>query len=133
MGELRIGIVMVEEQMSFAQRHLSATTESLKALGCAESDIKIISSPTVLNVPLTTQFFAEYTEVDAVIVLVEPSQSREYETMLYGITRLQMTWNMPVLVGDCTAAEQAVEMVRTQSEMEAAAPDYVNTDHKSVN
>ena len=119
--------------MSFAQRHLSATTESLKALGCAESDIKIISSPTVLNVPLTTQFFAEYTEVDAVIVLVEPSQSREYETMLYGITRLQMTWNMPVLVGDCTAAEQAVEMVRTQSEMEAAAPDYVNTDHKSVN
>lgn len=125
--------MMVEEQMSFAQRHLSATTESLKALGCAESDIKIISSPTVLNVPLTTQFFAEYTEVDAVIVLVEPSQSREYETMLYGITRLQMTWNMPVLVGDCTAAEQAVEMVRTQSEMEAAAPDYVNTDHKSVN
>jgi len=124
---------MVKEQMSFAQRHLSATTESLKALGCAESDIKIISSPTVLNVPLTTQFFAEYTEVDAVIVLVEPSQSREYETMLYGITRLQMTWNMPVLVGDCTAAEQAVEMVRTQSEMEAAAPDYVNTDHKSVN
>ena len=124
---------MVEEQMSFAQRHLSATTESLKALGCAERDIKIISSPTVLNVPLTTQFFAEYTEVDAVIVLVEPSQSREYETMLYGITRLQMTWNMPVLVGDCTAAEQAVEMVRTQSEMEAAAPDYVNTDHKSVN
>lgn len=133
MGELRIGIVMVKEQMSFAQRHLSATTESLKALGCAESDIKIISSPTVLNVPLTTQFFAEYTEVDAVIVLVEPSQSREYETMLYGITRLQMTWNMPVLVGDCTAAEQAVEMVRTQSDMEAAAPDYVNTDHKSVN
>ena len=133
MGELRIGIVMVKEQMSFAQRHLSATTESLKALGCAESDIKIRSSPTVLNVPLTTQFFAEYTEVDAVIVLVEPSQSREYETMLYGITRLQMTWNMPVLVGDCTAAEQAVEMVRTQSEMEAAAPDYVNTDHKSVN
>ena len=130
---MRIGIVMVEEQMSFAQRHLSATTESLKALGCAESDIKIISSPTVLNVPLTTQFFAEYTEVDAVIVLVEPSQSREYEMMLYGITRLQMTWNMPVLVGDCTAAEQAVEMVRTQSEMEAAAPDYVNTDHKSVN
>lgn len=124
---------MVKEQMSFAQRHLSATTESLKALGCAESDIKIISSPTVLNVPLTTQFFAEYTEVDAVIVLVEPSQSREYETMLYGITRLQMTWNMPVLVGDCTAAEQAVEMVRMQSEMEAAAPDYVNTDHKSVN
>lgn len=124
---------MVKEQMSFAQRHLSATTESLKALGCAESDIKIISSPTVLNVPLTTQFFAEYTEVDAVIVLVEPSQSREYETMLYGITRLQMTWNMPVLVGDCTAAEQAVEMVRTQSEMEATAPDYVNTDHKSVN
>lgn len=133
MGELKIGIVMVEEQMSFAQRHLSATTESLKALGCAENNIKIISSPTVLNVPLTTQFFAEYTEVDAVIVLAESSPSKEYEMMLYGITRLQMTWNMPVLVGDCTAAEQAVEMVRTQSEMEAAAPDYVNTDHKSIN
>ena len=124
---------MVEEQMSFAQRHLSATTESLKALGCVENNIKIISSPTVLNVPLTTQFFAEYTEVDAVIVLAESSPSKEYEMMLYGITRLQMTWNMPVLVGDCTAAEQAVEMVRTQSEMEAAAPDYVNSDHKSIN
>lgn len=124
---------MVKEQMAFAQRHLTATTESLKALGCAEANIQILTSPTMLNVALTTQFFAEYTDVDAVVVLAEADQSKEYETMLYGTTRLQLTWNMPIVIGDCTAAEMAVEMVRTQSDMEAAAPDYINPDHKSIN
>lgn len=133
MERLKICVIIVDEQTAFAQRNLAATIESLKAVGCAEKNILLRHAPRLFGVALTTQFFAEYTEVDAVIVLAESSPSKEYEMMLYGITRLQMTWNMPVLVGDCTAAEQAVEMVRTQSEMEAAAPDYVNADHKSIN
>jgi 6,7-dimethyl-8-ribityllumazine synthase len=130
---LKVGIVVIKEQMAFAQRHLAATTESLKALGCTEQNIQIRTAPQTLSVPLTAQFFAEYTDVDAVIILAEEEHSQAYEAMLYGITRLQLTWNMPILIGDCTTAELAVEIVKTQSEMEAAAPDYISPDHKSVN
>lgn len=133
MENLKIGIIIVKEQMAFAQRHLAATTESLKALGCTEQNIQIRNTTQIFGVPLTAQFFAEYTDVDAVIVLAEVEQNKAYEAMLYGLTRLQLTWNMPILVGDCTIAEQIVEMVQTQNEMEAAAPDYASPDHKSVN
>lgn len=133
MENLKIGIVIVEDQYSFAQRHLSATTESLKALGCAEQNIQIRTAPDTFCVALTTQFFAEYTDVDAVIILAEVGSSKQDDAMLYGLTRLQLTWNMPVMIGDCTTAEQVVKMVRVQSEMEAAAPDYINPDHKSIN
>lgn len=133
MENLKVGIIIVEEQGSFAQRHLSATTESLKALGCAEQNILIRTSPDIFCVALTTQFFAEYTDVDAVIILAEVGSSKQDDAMLYGLTRLQLTWNMPVMIGDCTTAEQIVKMVRVQSEMEAAAPDYINPDHKSIN
>ena len=98
--------------MSFAQRHLSATTESLKALGCAENNIKIISSPTVLNVPLTTQFFAEYTEVDAVIALgcVIQGETRHFDFICQGvtqgITQVQLHWNMPIAFGVLTVDNQ---------------------------
>jgi hypothetical protein len=40
---------------------------------------------------------------------------------------------MPVCVGDCTAASEAVELVSVQNEMEAAAPENISPDRKSIN
>ena len=102
-------------------------------MGCSEQNILVRHSPSIYNVPLTVQFFAEYTDVDAVIVLAENDQTAEYNSMLYGVTRLQMLWNMPVLIGGVGVATDAVEMVRMQNEMEAAAPEYNSADRKSIN
>ena len=65
--------------------------------------------------------------------LAENDGSPEYAAMLYGVTKLQISWNMPVTIGDCTAAADAVEMVSTQNEMEAAAPESAAPDKKSIN
>ena len=130
---MKFGIVIVDEQSSFAHRNLPAAVESLKALGCAEQNILVRHAPRVFNVTMMTQFFAEYTDVDAVVILAEDDSSPEYAAMLYGLTKLQIAWNMPVCIGDCTAAAEAADMVRMQNEMEAAAPEHISPDRKAIN
>jgi 6,7-dimethyl-8-ribityllumazine synthase len=130
---IKVGIIVVDSQVQFAHENLSPLSESLKLMGCSEQNILVRHSPSAYNVPLTVQFYAEYTDVDAVIVLAENDQTAEYNSMLYGVTRLQMLWNMPVLIGGAGVAADAVEMVRMQNEMEAAAPEYNSADRKSIN
>ncbi|MBP3565722.1 MAG: hypothetical protein J6J77_08860 [Alistipes sp.] len=133
MERLKIGIVIVDEQTEFAQRNLAATIETLKAIGCTEQNILLRHAPRLFGVALTTQFFAEYTDVDAVVVLAENDNSPEYAAMLYGVTKLQISWNMPVLIGDCIVASEVADMVAMQNEMEAAAPEHISPDRKSIN
>ncbi len=133
MEQLKIGIVIVDEQTEFAQRNLAATIETLKAIGCTEQNILLRHAPRLFGVALTTQFFAEYTDVDAVVVLAENDNSPEYAAMLYGVTKLQISWNMPVLIGDCIVASEVADMVAMQNEMEAAAPEHISPDRKSIN
>ena len=133
MERLKIGIVIVDEQTEFAQRNLAATIETLKAIGCTEQNILLRHAPRLFGVALTTQIFAEYTDVDAVVVLAENDNSPEYAAMLYGVTKLQISWNMPVLIGDCIVASEVADMVAMQNEMEAAAPEHISPDRKSIN
>lgn len=133
MERLKIGIVIVDEQTEFAQRNLTATIETLKAIGCTEQNILLRHATRLFGVALTTQFFAEYTDVDAVVILAENDNSPEYAAMLYGVTKLQISWNMPVLIGDCIVASEVADMVAMQNEMEAAAPEHISPDRKSIN
>lgn len=133
MEKFKIGIVSVDEHASFVQRNMSATIESLKALGCSEQNILVRHAPRITNVALLVQFFAEYTDVDAVIILLEPDNSPEYRALLDGLMKLQIAWNMPITIGDCTAASEAIEMVAMQNEMEAAAPEHLASENKQVN
>lgn len=133
MDNLKIGIVIVDEQVDFVHRNLSATVESLKALGCTEQNVLVRHAPRLFNVVMTTQFFAEYTDVDAVVILAQSNPSPEYAAMLNGVTKLQIAWNMPVAVGDCRVASEVVDMVAMQNEMEAAAPEHLSPDRKSIN
>lgn len=130
---LKVGIIIVDSQASFGHEHLSPLSESLRLMGCSEQNILVRHSPSVYNIPLTVQFYAEYTDVDAVIILAENDQSPEYNAMLYGVTKLQLSWNMPVVIGGVEVAADAVEMVRMQNEMEAAAPEHISPDRKAIN
>ncbi|MBR5283282.1 MAG: 6,7-dimethyl-8-ribityllumazine synthase [Alistipes sp.] len=133
MAQYKVGVIIVDEQSEFAHRNMAAVTESLKALGCTEQNILFRHAPRVFNVTLTTQFLAEYTDVDAVVILAEDDHTPAYEAMLYGVTKLQIAWNMPVTIGDVTAAADAIEMVALQNKMEAEAPENISPDRKSIN
>ena len=103
MVQLKIGVIIVDEQTTFAQRNLTATIESLKAIGCSEQNILMRHAPRIFGVALTTQFFAEYTDVDAVIILAENDNSPEYQAMMYGVTKLQILWHPTIFLSqkDC--------------------------------
>ena len=130
---LKVGIIIVDSQATFAHEHLAPLSESLRMMGCTEQNILVRHAPSVYNIPLTVQFYAEYTDVDAVIVLAENDRTPEYNAMLHGVTKLQLSWNMPVVIGGVEVATDAVEMVRMQNEMEAAAPEYNAADRKAIN
>ena len=131
--QLKIGVVIVDEYSTFAHNYLTATIESLRAVGCSEQNILLRHAPRVYNATMVTQFFAEYTDVDGVIILAQSNPSPEYRAMLNAVSKLQIAWNMPVCVGDCTAASEAVEMVSVQNQMEAEAPEHISPDRKSIN
>ena len=132
-SEIRIGVVVSRNDY---RRIMDIATEIYAPLlrrGCRESNITLKYVPSDFHLALGTLFFAEYTDVDAVIILMEPDNSPEYEAVLSGLTKLQIAWNMPITIGDCTAASEAIEMVAMQNEMEAAAPEHISPDRKSIN
>ena len=147
---IKVGIIVVDSQAQFAHENLSPLSESLKLMGCSEQNILVRHSPSIYNVPLTVQFFAEYTDVDAVIVLgcVIQGDTRHFDfvcqSVTQGITQLMISWNMPIAFGVLTtntleqaldraggklgnkgeeAAATAIQMVALQNEMDRAAED----------
>ena len=122
-----------------------------------EHQIKYV--PGTFELALGAQFFAEYTDVDAVIALgcVIQGDTRHFDFICQGvtqgITQLQIQWNMPIAFGVLTvndmqqaldrcggrhgnkgdeAAATAVNMVKLQIEMEAASPDH-EPDRRNIN
>jgi len=66
--------------------------ESLKRGGCLESNIQVKFVPDDFDIPLGVLFFAEYTDVDGVIVIGNGYDA----TIAKSLLDLQIQWNMPV-------------------------------------
>ncbi len=155
--DMKFGIVVSEWNDQVTDSLLAGCVKTLRANGCAEHNIQIKYVPGSFELPLGAQFFAEYTDVDAVIVLgcVIQGETKHFDYVCQGvtngITRLSIDWNMPIAFGVLTtenlqqaldraggkygnkgdeAAVTAIKMVRIQLEMEAVA---INEDRNMVN
>ncbi|MDL2320443.1 6,7-dimethyl-8-ribityllumazine synthase [Alistipes sp. OttesenSCG-928-B03] len=155
--EMKFGIVVSEWNDQITGALLAGALKTLRDAGCQEHNIIVKSVPGTFELPLAAQFFAEYTDVDAVIVLgcVIRGETPHFEYVCsgttQGISRLQIGWNMPVAFGVLTtenlqqaldraggkygnkgdeAAAAAIKMVKLQQEMESAAEQ---TDRRKVN
>ena len=122
-------------------------------------NIQIKYVPGTFELALGAQFFAEYTDVDAVIALgcVIQGDTRHFDFICQGVTQgttqLQIQWNMPIAFGVLTvndmqqaldrcggrhgnkgdeAAATAINMVKLQIDMEAASPDH-EPDRRNIN
>jgi 6,7-dimethyl-8-ribityllumazine synthase len=143
---MKFGVVVSEWNDEVTEALLSGCVRKLRESGCAEHNIQIKYVPGSFELPLGAQFFAEYTDVDAVIVLgcVVQGETRHFDYVCQGvtegITRLAIDWNMPIAFGVLTtndmqqaldraggkhgnkgdeAAVTAIKMVKIQMEMEA--------------
>ena len=155
--EMKFGIVVAEWNWQITGTLLKGAIDTLKEYGCDENDIIVKKVPGTFVLPLGAQFFAEYTDVDAVIVLacVIQGETRHFDFICQGVTQgatqLMLTWNMPVVFGVLTtenleqaleraggrlgnkgdeAAATAIKMVALQNEMEA---NETTVDRRTVN
>jgi 6,7-dimethyl-8-ribityllumazine synthase len=143
---MKFGIVVAEWNWRITGALLAGAVSLLRRQGCHDEDIVIKKVPGTFELSLGAQFFAEYTDVDAVIVLgcVIQGETRHFDFICQGVTQgvgqVSLTWNMPVIFGVLTtenqqqaldraggkhgnkgdeAAATAISMVALQNEMEA--------------
>ena len=119
----KFGVIVVSEFEEHANLHFPPFADTLMAMGCAQHNIVVRRVPTLHDVVIATQFFAEYTDVDGVVILAPQNRVMGMLSLMNGIVQIQIQWNMVVEIGGAECAENVVEMVAMQSEMEMEAPD----------
>lgn len=142
---MKFGIVVADWNPQVTDALRDGAMHTLLAAGCQVQDISIRQVPGTFELALGAQFFAEYTDVDAVIVLgcVIQGETRHFDFVCqgvtHGVTDLMLAWNIPVAFGVLTtenlqqaldraggkygnkgdeAAVTAIRMVALQTEME---------------
>ena len=129
----KFGVIVVAEFEEHANIHFSPFADALMAMGCAQHNIVVRRVPTLQDVVIATQFFAQYTDVDGVVVLAPENRVMGVLSLMNGIVHVQTHWNMVVSIGGAERAEDVVTMLSIQNEMEAAAPEHTAPDRKSIN
>ncbi|GHU99341.1 6,7-dimethyl-8-ribityllumazine synthase [Bacteroidia bacterium] len=147
-ARMRFGIVVSEWNGEVTEKLLDGAIRVLTRAGCDIGSIMVKRVPGAFELPLGAQFFAEYTDVDAVIALgcVIQGETPHFDYVCQGatqgITQLAINWNMPVAFGLLTvdnlqqaldradgqlgnkgeeAAATAIRMVALQIEMEESS------------
>jgi 6,7-dimethyl-8-ribityllumazine synthase len=153
---MKFGIAVAEWNWKITGALLEGAVSLLRTQGCRDEDILIKRVPGSFELTVAAQFFAEYTDVDAVIVLgcVIQGETRHFEFICQGVTQgvmqVSLAWNMPVIFGVLTtdneqqaldraggkygnkgdeAAGAAISMVSLQNEMEE---NEVTVDRQSI-
>ena len=112
-ADMRFGIVVAEWNREVTEALLEGAVRTLRAAGCPDMNIQVKYVPGTFELSLGAQFFAEYTDVDAVIALgcVIQGDTRHFDFICQGvtqgITQLQIQWNMPIAFGVLTVIRQA--------------------------
>jgi 6,7-dimethyl-8-ribityllumazine synthase len=132
---LRIGIVMSRFNQDVGEGLLSSCTAALGKHGVRESDIRVISVPGALEVPLALQKLANSGKFDALIALgaVIRGETYHFEVVANesasGITTVALDTGVPVANGILTTDndEQAVaRMSQKGADCAAAAIEMAN-------
>ncbi|MFI3265535.1 MAG: 6,7-dimethyl-8-ribityllumazine synthase [Rikenellaceae bacterium] len=149
-AEMKFGIVVAEWNSAITNALLEGAVSTLIKYGCKEENITVKQVPGTFELPMGAQFFAEYTEVDAVIVLgcVIQGETRHFDYVCSGVTQgitsLQLEWNLPIAFGVLTtddmqqaldraggrhgnkgdeAAMTAIKMVALQNSMQVSVEE----------
>ena len=101
-NEMSFGIVVAEWNHEITSALLNGAVATLRAAGCADDKISVKWVPGTFELAMGAQYFAEYTNVDAVIVLgcVIQGDTRHFDFVCQGVTsgvqQMQLSWNMPI-------------------------------------
>ena len=132
---LRIGIVVARFNSTVGDGLLASCTAALAKLGVRDSDIKLVTVPGALEVPLVLQKMANAGNFDALIALGAVIRGDTYHFEIVanqsasGIMSVQLDTGIPVANGILTTEddEQAeVRMMQKGADCAAAAVEMAN-------
>ncbi len=132
---LRVGIVMARFNLDICEGLLSACTDELLKLGVARSDIRIVTVPGALEIPLTLQAMGKSGKFDALVALGAVIRGETYHFELVsnemgaGVTRVSLDTGVPIANGVLTTEDedQAVaRMTEKGADCARAAVEMVN-------
>ncbi len=109
---MSFGIVVAEWNPHITGALAEGAVKTLREAGCREEDITVRYVPGTFELPLGAQFFAEYTNVDAIIVLgcVIQGDTPHFDYVCsgvtQGVTQLQIQWNIPIAFGVLTVLDE---------------------------
>ena len=101
-ADMKFGIVVSQWNPQITGALLEGAVRTLRAAGCEEQNIIVKEVPGTFELALGAQYFAEYTDVDGVIVLgcVIQGETRHFDYVCQGVTQgvtqLMLSSNMPV-------------------------------------
>lgn len=115
--DLSFGIVVAEWNTEITEALAKGAIKTLREAGCPEGNITVKRVPGTFELPLAAQFFAEYTSVDAIIVLgcVIQGDTPHFDYVCSGVTQgvteLSLKWNIPIAFGVLTTltTQQALD------------------------
>jgi len=132
---LRIGIVVARFNTAVGDGLLASCTAALAKLGVRDSDIRIVTVPGALEVPLALQKMASTGKFDALVALGAVIRGDTYHFEIVanqsasGIMAVQLDTGIPVANGILTTEddEQAeVRMMQKGADCAAAAVEMAN-------
>ncbi len=109
---MRFGIVVAEWNVEITGALLKGAVETLKKHGAREENIINRWVPGTFELSLGAQYFAEKTQVDAIIVLgcVIQGETRHFDFICQGVTQgitdLNLKYNKPFIFGVLTTDNQ---------------------------
>ena len=111
-NEMKFGIVVSEWNYDVTGALMRGAVDTLKKHGVKDEDILVKHVPGSFELTLGGQFFAEYTDVDAIILLgcVIQGETRHFDFICQGVTKgatdLNIKYNLPVIFGLLTTENQ---------------------------
>jgi 6,7-dimethyl-8-ribityllumazine synthase len=117
---VRVAIVMARFNLDICEGLLSACTDELLQLGVAHGDIRIVTVPGALEIPLVLQTLARSGRYDALVALGAVIRGETYHFELVsnemgaGITRIGLDTGLPIANGVLTTEDddQAIARMR---------------------
>jgi 6,7-dimethyl-8-ribityllumazine synthase len=114
---MRFGLVVAEWNAKVTYALAQGAVDTLIKHGTLEGDLIIKHVPGTFELPLGGQFMAEYTDVDAVILIgcVIQGETRHFDFICQGVTQgtidLNLKYNKPFIFGVLTTdnEQQALE------------------------
>jgi 6,7-dimethyl-8-ribityllumazine synthase len=110
-GKMRFGIVVSDWNREITQALLEGAAKTLKKHGATDNNIIIKHVPGSFELTLGAQFLAEYDDLDAIICLgciiqgETPHFSYICQSVTYGITKLNLEYNIPFIFGVLTTLD----------------------------